>query len=241
MPKAFDTWNVLPHRPIEKLTENLWSVEGDLPQGGGTRRMTVARLRDGRLVIHNAIALEEPLMKEIEAFGTPAAIVVPNGFHRLDAKVFKGRYPDAKVFCPAGTRKKVSDVVDVSGSYDEAPSDETVRLFHIEGCREGEGVLEVKSLDGVTLTFNDAICNLPKVGGFIGFFLAPTGKASVPRFTRWMIVKDKTRFRGHLEKLGETENLRRLLVSHGPPLAASPNEGRTTLGDVLRAVAKDLS
>ena len=104
MPKAFDTWQVQPHRPLEKLAENLWRVEGDLPGTGGTRVMTIARLGDGRLVIHNAIALEEPLMKEIESFGTVDAIVVPNGFHRLDSKVFKARYPNAKVYCPTAAK-----------------------------------------------------------------------------------------------------------------------------------------
>src|SRR5579871_6107208 len=101
MPKAYATWTVLPHRPIEKLEPNLWRVEGDLPGGNGTRVMTLARYRDGRLLVHNAIALEEELMKEIEAFGRPEVLVVPNSFHRLDVKVFKDRYPGATVFAPA--------------------------------------------------------------------------------------------------------------------------------------------
>ncbi len=215
MPKAFDTWNVLSHRPIEKLSENVWRVEGDLPQGNGTRVMTIAKLSDGRLVIHNAIALEEPLMKEIEAFGTPSAIVVPNGFHRLDAKVFKDRYPQAKVYCPEAAKKKVGQIVGVDGSLEEAPHDDTVKLFHIEGTKRGEGVLEVKSSDGVTVTFNDAICNLPPVGGVMGFFLAPTGRASVPRMARWLVVKDKSSFRDHLTKIAETPDLKRVIVAHG--------------------------
>src|SRR5262249_5061924 len=107
MAKPFDTWNVVPHRPLEKLEANRWRGEGDFPCGcgTGTRVMTIAKKSNGDLVIHNAIALEEDLMKEIEAFGRPAVLVVPNGFHRLDAKVMKARYPDLKVYCPAGARK----------------------------------------------------------------------------------------------------------------------------------------
>jgi hypothetical protein len=224
MPKAFDTWQVFPHRPLEKLSENLWRVEGDLPGSRGTRVMTIARLADGRLVIHNAIALEEPLMQEIEAFGTPAAIVVPNGFHRLDSKVFKARYAKAQVFCPAAARKKVEQVVSVDGSLNDAPRDDAVRLSHLEGMKEREGVLEVRSSDGATLTFNDAICNLPKLSGPVGFFLAPTGCASVPRFTRWILLKDKTAFRGHLERLSGTPDLKRIIVSHGAMITAKPAE-----------------
>lgn len=232
MPKAFDTWQVLPHRPLEKISENLWRIEGDLP-GTGTRVMTIARLADGRLVIHNAIALEEELMKEIEAFGTPAAIVVPNGFHRLDSKVFKERYPNAKVYCPTKSTKKVEQVVHVDGNYDAAPHDANVRLFHMEGSGDGEGILEVKSNDGITLVFNDVICNLPKLSGFAGFFLAPTGTASVPRFARWMMVKNKSAFQGHLQRLAGTEGLRRVIVSHGKMLTDSPAK---TLESIARAL-----
>jgi hypothetical protein len=226
MPKAFDSWTVFSHQPLEKLTENLWRVEGELPQGGGTRVMTIARFSDGRLLIHNAIALEEPLMAEIEAFGTPAVIVVPNGFHRLDAKVFKERYPAAQVFCPAAAQKKVAQVVKVDGTYDDAPKDEGVRLLHLDGTKNGEGVLEVRSADGVTLTFNDAICNLAPVSGVMGFFLAPTGRASVSRMARWLVMKDKEPFRAHLTKLADTEGLARIIVSHGHVIA---NQAAETL------------
>ena len=89
MAKCFETWTVLPHGPLEKLSENLWRLEGTMPNGNTKRIMTIARMKDGRLVIHNAIALEPALQSEIEAFGTPASIVVPNGFHRQDAKIYK--------------------------------------------------------------------------------------------------------------------------------------------------------
>jgi len=224
MPKAFDTWQVFPHRPLEKLSENLWRIEGDIPGADGTRVMTIARLGDGRLLIHNAIALEEPLMQEIEAFGTPAAIVVPNGFHRLDSKVFKNRYPNAKVYCPKSATKKVAQVVSVDGSYDDAPHDDQVKLSHLDGTKESEGILEVKSSDGATIVFNDAICNLPKLSGIVGFFLGPTGMASVPRFAKFLVVKDKNAFRSHLERLAKTDKLSRLVVSHGALISNAPAE-----------------
>ena len=97
MPKCHRSWTVLPHRPLEKLEANLWRVEGDLPNGGFKRVMTVARMRDGGLVIHNAICVGPGLMAELEAFGTPRVLVVPNGYHRLDALVWKQRYPQVRV------------------------------------------------------------------------------------------------------------------------------------------------
>lgn len=232
MPKAFDTWQVFPHRPIEKLEENLWRVEGDLPAGNGTRVMTIVKTKSGGLVIHNAIALEEDRMKEIEGFGEPTTLVVPNGFHRLDSKVFKQRYPKIKVLVPPGARKKVAQVVAVDGVYDGA-LDDGVTLTTLEGLKGAEGVLEVAHGDETTLVFNDCVNNLPKLSGMFGFMLAPTGMPAVPRITRWMMMKDRAAFRGHLEKLAGTKGLSRIVVSHGKPMTDQP-------GDVLRAVAARL-
>jgi hypothetical protein len=223
MAKPFDEWKVFPHRPIEKMDTNLWRVEGDIPGANGSRVMTIAKRSDGKLVIHNAIALEEPLMKEIDAFGEVAAIVVPNGFHRLDAKVFKKRYPNSAVVCPAGARKKVEQVVPVQKAYDDGSlADADVRLEHLEGTNKGEGVMVVRSPGGETLVFNDMITNMPKLGGVVGFILAPTGRPGIPRFARWMMVKDKSAFRGHVEKLASATNLQRVIVSHGAVMSDKP-------------------
>ena len=92
-------WTVLRHDPLRKLAENLWEVVGDLPGMPLTRRMTVVRLGSGELVIHSAIACDPATMRSIEALGTPAYIVVPSAFHRLDAHAYKARYPGARVVC----------------------------------------------------------------------------------------------------------------------------------------------
>ena len=60
-------------------------------------------------------------------------LVVPNGFHRLDAKVMKDRYPALRVFCPAGGRKKVEQVVKVDGTYADAPKDDDVSAADLGG------------------------------------------------------------------------------------------------------------
>jgi hypothetical protein len=220
MAKPFDVWTVVPHKPIEKLTPNLWRVEGDIPGANGTRVMTIAKRKDGKVVIHNGIALEEELMKEIEAFGEPAVLVVPNGFHRLDAKVYKARYPKLRVLCPAAARKKVSRVVSVDGSYADDGEDDDVRLAHLDGTNAQEGVMRVQSPDGVTLVFNDCINNLPRLGGVLGFVLAPTGRPCVPRIARWMMVKDKNAFRAHVERLVD-DGATRVIMSHGAVMDAA--------------------
>ena len=93
MPKTNTEWKVLRHGPIERLANNLWWVQGTLPGMSLKRAMVIAKMSDSRLVIHNGIALEKAAMHEIERWGQPAFLIVPNGGHRLDAAGYKARYP----------------------------------------------------------------------------------------------------------------------------------------------------
>lgn len=218
MPKAFDRWTVHPHGPIEELGDRLWRVEAKLPTMDLMRVMAIAKRNDGKLVIHNGIALEDEAMKRVEAWGEPGYIVVPNGYHRLDAPAFASRYPDAKVVCPAGGRKKIADVVPVDMTYEDYPADEAVGLDTLEGVGEQEGVMIVRGDDGTSLVLNDALFNAPDRGGLTGFIFKhvtqSTGAPKVSRIFRWFVMKDRRAFRAHLERLADTPDLRRVVVAH---------------------------
>jgi hypothetical protein len=219
---CFTTWTVLPHEPLRKATENFWWVEGTMPDGKTKRKMSVARLGDGSLLVHNAIALGEPDMQELEAFGKIAYLVVPGAHHRQDARIFKDRYPAVKVVAPAGVKKTVEKVVPVDLDYRGVPSDDGVKLAYFEGCKEKEGYLEVHSASGTTLVVNDIVFNLPKMGGPMGFLLGPTGQPCLPRAIRWLAVSDRQALGEHLERLAATPNLTRVVLSHGTNLEQNP-------------------
>lgn len=221
MAKCFTSWTVLPHEPIEKHSENLWSVSGKMP-GGNQRRMTVARRADGKLVIHNAIALGDAEMKEIEGLGEPAYLIVPNGFHRMDSVIYKQRYPKLNVLCPKAARKKVAEVVEVAGNLDEMPKDTNVELFHLRGMKEREGAMRVRNNGASGVVFNDTLLNLQPTSGVGGFFMAPTGTLSVPRFTRWMMLKDSAELKAHLTELAGTPGLSHVVPGHGNVIELEP-------------------
>jgi hypothetical protein len=224
-PMADHQWNVLPHERIEKLEDNLWRVEGSLPKNPPFKRvMTIAKLRDGRLVIHNAICLDAEAMREVESFGKPAFLIVPGARHRLDPAAFKARHPDVVVVCPPGAKKDVEKEVKVDTTQPDF-GDDSVRWHTLDGVAAGEGVLEVRSGDRVTLVFNDAVMNVRPTGGFLGMMFGLVGftgdapKVSGP--TKFFLVKDKPALRAHLEKLASTPQLARVIVSHGAPLDAA--------------------
>ncbi len=212
-------WNALKHEPIEKLSENLWRIEGTLPNMSLRRVMTVVRLADGRLVVHSPIALDDAGMKELEAWGTPAFIVVPNGFHRLDAPAWKARYPNARVLAPKGSRKRVEQKLPVDGTVDELPADPGLRVVPLSGINDGEVALVVTSKDGTSVIVTDAVFNMDRGHKFFDrVMMSLMGSGPGPRVTRifkMIALKDKAAFRADLEKLAATPNLQRFIVAHG--------------------------
>src|SRR4051812_34100581 len=143
-------WVVLPHDPIQKLSENLWRVEGALPHFSMRRVMTVVRLQDGRLLIHSAIALDEASMKELEAWGEPAILLIPHVRHRMDAARYKRRYPALRVYAPPAVMAKAREVVPVDGTVAEAPLDASASLPLLDGTGDAEVALTVHSSDGTS-------------------------------------------------------------------------------------------
>jgi hypothetical protein len=233
-------WKVLDHGEPEALSDNLWSVTGTVPKMPLRRRMIVARSRDGGLILHSAIAMDEAGMAWLEGLGALQVLVVPNGWHRLDAPRYKARYPQLRVLCPAGSEKRVARVVAVDATYDDGQpfaGDDSIALIHLDGVGRSEGVMRVRSADGHTLVFNDAVFNLAHLPGFFGLIygrlMGSTGGARVTPLFRFWAMRQKKHFRAHLERLAQTPDLRRIFVAHGDPISADP-------GAVLGQVAARL-
>ena len=166
------------------------------------------------------MALDEAGMAWLESLGRPRWLLVPSGWHRLDAPRYKARYPELEVVCPAGSRKRVSKVVDVDATYAERPTlGDGVELETLEGVNQVEGVLRVRGSDGVTLVFNDVIFNLPHGKGLFwcvyGRLMGNTGGLKTTTIARWFVIKHKGALRLQLERLAEIADLRRLVVAHG--------------------------
>ena len=218
-------WTVLPHDPIEKLQPNLWTVEGSLPNNPITRRMGIARLADGRLLFLNAIPLEEPVMKEIEAWGTPAFVMPGSAFHRLDLAPYRERYPSVKTLASPANRRRVSEIVPVDGWLELLPQDAAMRIEPLAGTAEAACV--AVSGNQATLVFpGDVLANqkpLRGLGGLIARLSGFVGDLRVPRLMKWIGVKDKRALREHLLKLADTSGLQRVFTCHGPVISVDPS------------------
>jgi hypothetical protein len=239
MPGTFKEWTVLPHGKLTKIDDDVLTVVGSLPMPMGEfpRRMTVVRLRDGRLVVFSAIALDEPEMRVLEDWGRLSFMVVPNERHRKDARIWKDRYPSLRVIAPEGARAKVEEVVPVDATSDEL-GDPDVQLVTVPGTERREAALVVRRPTGTTLVLNEIIWNVedhPGVGGFLFRLVGFTGHApKIPTFVALKSITDKPALKAQLEAWAGLDNLQRILVSHGGIIDANP-------AAVLRGLAASLS
>ena len=221
--KSSRPWIVQPHRPIAKLEENLWTVDGDIRVPGGfvfVRKMALIKLDDGRIALHSPVPLGESDMGEIERWGEPAFCIVPNRFHRLDTPAFRMRYPAIKVVCPGAVRRRVEEVVAVDGGYELLPRE---LQWHALATTGDEAVFASRNGGRATLIFGDALFNLPHRGGAFGLMLRAIGSSGGPRvtpLTKLAVVADRRRLATQFRELAATQGLVRLVPGHGENITA---------------------
>ena len=239
MTRPLQHWQVLPHGKLTEIAPNILTVTGliAMPLADLPRRMTVVRLRDGRLVIFSAIALDEDEMQALERYGQPAFLVVPNGHHRLDAKIWKERYPAMQVVAPAGAASSVGKIVPVDTTAPDF-GDAGVQFIAVPGTREQEAALLVHTDDGSTLVLNDLVGNIHDASGFGGWVLRRAGFAGdtprIPAVVKLSMVADKEALRAQLLQWAEVDSLKHILVSHGASIDHAPQD---TLRDLAESLA----
>jgi len=238
MTAPLQQWKVLPHGKLSAIDDNILTVTGDIhmPLMDLPRRMTIVRLNDSRLIVYSAIALDEDEMASLEAYGRPAFLIVPSDKHRLDAKIWKDRYPLMQVVAPEGVRAKVNETVPVDTAAPDF-GDPHVQFVTVPGTRGHESALVVRSASGITLVLNDVVGNIRNVSGFGGWLLHLAGfagdDAQIPKVVKMLMIEDTNALRLQLQQWSEIESLKRILVSHGSVIDENP---RQTLRDLASSL-----
>lgn len=237
MPKILEKWTVLPHGSLTEVDDGLLTVTGDIPMplGNFPRRMTVVQLSGDRTAIFSAIAQPEAAMERIEALGQPSFLIIPNQAHRLDAKIWKARYPDIKVITPPGAREAVEEVVPVDATSD-IMHDKEAKFIIVPGTDERESAMMVRREDGTTLLTNDIIGHVRHPHGLGAKIMATllgwgTKGPRIPLVARPQI-KDKEVLAAQLRAWAKLHHLKRIIVSHGEPIN-NPAQALNRLADSL--------
>ncbi len=221
MPKFHTRWTVFPHGPVEEIDRGIHSVEGEIqmPLGRFPRRMTVVTLQDGRTVVFSPVALHEGAMRDVEKLGTPAFMIVPNGFHRLDSRIWKERYPETTVICPPGAKRRVEQAVKIDATSDIL-ADTDVKFLIVPGMGEAEGAMVVRREGRTTLILNDIISNVRHPKGLGANIMARmfgfgVKRPQMAREVKWLFVKDRRALAAELRDWAADPHLMRIIPSHG--------------------------
>lgn len=238
MPKILEEWTVQPHGELQEIDDGILTVTGEIhmPLGNFPRRMTVIRLSNGRTAIWSAIALDEPGMQRIEAMGMPAVMIVPNPGHRLDSRIWKQRYPDMQVMAPPGGLAQIEEAVPVDATHDVLGDSQTAFIV-VAGTDDMESALLVKRAGGATLITNDIIGHVAHPHGIGAHIMArlfhygvhePQVPSTIKRY-----IKDPAALARQLRRWAEIPDLKRIIVSHGDPIADDPAGHLRRIADEL--------
>jgi hypothetical protein len=223
------------HAP-RQLDPNIWEITGEW-RTKFARRMTVVRLLDGRVFVHNAFHLRKHDIDWLNSIGKVAFIVAPNVFHTTDAGWMKSRFPDATLFVPG---KKLADFEKAGHQAHDTeldfPEEVASELVYLPS--KGTSIQEAIFLHrpSKTLILTDLAFNMPdvyhglekvimgwnKVGGRFG----PT------RALKWVFTKDRPALLETYRQILALD-FDRIIVNHGNILDKNGRE-------VLRKSIKEI-
>jgi len=84
--------------PIRFAAMDLWA------------RMTIIKLDNGDLIIHDPCKIDDAIKNEIDSLGVVKFIIVPGTYHHLFVNDFQEKYPNAETFLCPGLEKKRPDI-----------------------------------------------------------------------------------------------------------------------------------
>lgn len=73
-------------------------------------RMTIIKLANGELIVHDPCKIDAATKHEIDAIGKVKYIIAPGNFHHLFVVDFQQQYPDAATFLCPGLERKRPDI-----------------------------------------------------------------------------------------------------------------------------------
>lgn len=203
------------------VADNLWELRGEWRNKLG-RRMTVIRLRDGRLVIHNAFRLKGQDLDWLNSLGKTSFIVAPNTFHCSDAGWMNRQFPMAELFVPQSKMQEFSSKgllpKNVNSEFPAALAAE-LPCFPMCGTRMDEAAfLHVPSK---TLILCDLAFNMNDVfSGFEKWIMRWNkvgGRFGPSRLTKLIFAKDTRALLASYQEL-LSKDFDRVIVNHGEVL-----------------------
>jgi len=234
------SWHAAHDPPPREIAPGLWSVDRSIGIRFGPRFGTRALLVDlagGGVLAWSPVPLSDPLRSFVAARGGARFLVAPNSFHHLGLAEWKRAFPDAAIWLAPGLRARKPDV---PAGDELLPGAATPFAELLPHCvlSSGRGVTEVAFLHAPsrTLMLVDSAFNLPlpsRRRDRVGLWLLGLPPRFGPtRSSRLILLRDRAAIRAWIDALCAWR-FERIIVAHGEPLAAGPNELRAAFARYL--------
>ncbi|MEN9808537.1 MAG: hypothetical protein RLZZ488_104 [Pseudomonadota bacterium] len=206
------------YSPPTELVPSLWILDGTWSNFLG-RRMTVIRLRNNEVWIHNPMRLHKPELDWLSSLGFIRGLVAPNQWHVSDLLWMAEQFPEAQIVCPQSfldRHPSLSSRMLFTTDVQHVTPDHELEFLPVPGVRFEETVL-FHPLSR-TLILCDLMMNLPPAETALrrAFFkLNNMGECCSPtRTLKWLLTNDKKELLHFVSQLAEL-NPRRIVVNHG--------------------------
>lgn len=216
MPTSTDPTSV----STRALADDLWVAEHPLRAMGMElgRRMTVVRLRHGRLWLHSVARLTPEVREWLDSLGRVAFVVSPSLMHNRWMEAYAAAFPDAALVASPGLAKKRPDLA-FDRTLGEAPDPEwsaelDQAVFPVRGDYREVVFLHRASR---TLILTDLCLRIPAGRGLLTAALARAlgyhERFAVSRLLR-VTLADRAGARKALERI-LTWDFDRVIIGHG--------------------------
>ena len=189
------------------------------------------------LLIHSGIALDDLRIKNLEALGQPEILIVPNRMHRLDAAVYKKRYPKIMVVCPAAAREHVAKKVAVENTCEEILPAYGIKIHTPNGIRPGELCYELPVRNGRVLVVTDLLFNLAHRPGLEGFLFRAIGSSGFFGMTaigRFLMLQNRKAFCEWLQSMSQLADVKAICVGHGAAITSDVSNALKMAAELLK-------
>jgi len=227
---------------LREVAEDLWVADSEMTVGGMplSIRMTVIRQRDGRLILHSPIEIDDALAAEIDALGPVRDLLAPNRLHHTFLLGAERRWPEASLWGAPGLVEKRPDLVfdEVLGDRSPPALAGTLETLLFAGAPLAS---EVVCFHGRTRTLivTDLVFNIQHTRSRLSqLYLRASGAwqrvAQTPLMR--MLIRERAAARRSLERMFEWD-FDRLIMAHGEIVETN---AKPVLAEALAKLAPDL-
>jgi hypothetical protein len=216
---------------------------GEYSFGPGVANALAVRGAEGFVVISAPCGRDGRMFDELAASAPVRALVASNAFHHMGLPQWKARFPEADVFAPRQSIRRVERQSKITGirplADAAAIAGPRLELIDMPHYRTGEALVRIDSSGGVVWYVTDVIMNLPALprNPLMRFLFRASGSAPGLRFNNiapLFMVADRQALRRWIAEEFRKSPPRWLIATHGDVVdfKASPDAARTLFGSV---------